>query len=90
MPYQVPRRPTQVRQGKDPNYWGKKSQGRREETQSILKKKGNPAAKKTTAPRNAQNENSKGSKRTKGKKKPKGRKVSFDGKKAASSTNSRK
>ena len=61
--------------------------------QSILKKKGNPAAKKTTAlrtPRDAQDENNKGSASAKGKKKPKGRKVSFEKKKAASRTNSRK
>jgi hypothetical protein len=62
--------------------------------QSILKKKGNPAAKKTTAlrsaPRDAQDKNSKDSARAKGKKKTKGRKVSFEKKKAASRTNSRK
>jgi hypothetical protein len=61
--------------------------------QSILRKKGNPAAKKTTAlrtPHDAQDENSKGSASAKGKKKPKGRKVSFEKKKAASRTNSRK
>jgi hypothetical protein len=58
--------------------------------QSILKKKGNPAAKKTTALRDAQDEKNKGSASAKGKKKPKGRKVSFEKKKAASRTNSRK
>jgi hypothetical protein len=58
--------------------------------QSILKKKGNPAAKKTTALHDAQDKNSKGSASAKGKKKPKGRKVSFEKKKAASRTNSRK
>jgi hypothetical protein len=61
--------------------------------QSVLKKKGNPAAKKTTAlptPRGAQYENSKGSARAKGKKQLKGCKVSFDGKKVAKPTNSRK
>jgi len=58
--------------------------------QSILKKKGNLAAKKTTALRDAQDENNKGTARAKGKKKPKERRVSFDGKKAAKRTNSRK
>ena len=61
--------------------------------QSILKKKGYPAAKKTIAlhsPREAQDENSKDSVRPKGKKKPKGRKVSFNGKKATKPTNLRK
>ena len=76
--------------GKTPTAGAKKVKGDGKKLQSILKKKGNPAAKKTTAPRDAQDENSKGSERTKGKKKPKGRKVSFDGKKAASRTNSRK
>jgi len=61
--------------------------------QSILKKKGNPAAKKTTAlcaPHDAQDENCKCSARAKGKKQQKGRKVSFDGKKAAKPTNTHK
>jgi hypothetical protein len=62
--------------------------------QGILKKKGTPTApKKTTAtrtPRDAQDANSKGSTCAKGKKKAKGLKVSFDGKKAAKPTNSRK
>ena len=73
----------------------KKSKGDgKKSPQGILKNKGTPAApKKTTAPRvprAAQDENNKGSARAKGKKKPKGRKVSFDGKKAATRTNSRK
>ena len=75
--------------GKTPT-GAKKVKGDGKKPQSILKKKGNPAAKKTTALRNAQDENSKDSARAKGKKKPKGRKVSFEKKKAASRTNSRK
>ena len=62
--------------------------------QGILKNKGTPTAPKKTAappaPRAAQDKNNKGSACAKGKKKPKGRKVSFDGKKAATRTNSRK
>ena len=61
--------------------------------QSILKKKGYLAAKKTTAlrsPHDAQDENSKDSMRAKGKKKPKGRKVSFNGEKATKPTKLRK
>jgi hypothetical protein len=61
--------------------------------QNILKKKGYPAAKKTTAlrsPHDAQDENSKDSMRAKGKKKPKGRKVSFNGEKATKPTKLRK
>jgi hypothetical protein len=79
--------------GKTPT-GAKKVKGDGKKPQSILKKKGNPAAKKTTAlrsaPRDAQDENSKDSARAKGKKKPKGCKVSFEKKKAASRTNSRK
>ena len=80
--------------GKTPSK-AKKSKGDgKKSPQGILKNKGTPAApKKTTAPRApraAQDENNKGSARAKGKKKPKGRKVSFDGKKAATRTNSRK
>ena len=75
--------------GKTPT-GAKKVKGDGKKPQSILKKKGNPAAKKTTALRNTQDENSKDSAHAKGKKKPKGRKVSFEKKKAASRTNSRK
>ena len=75
--------------GKTPT-GAKKVKGDGKKPQSILKKKGNPAAKKTTAPRDAQDENSKGTTRAKKKKQQKGRKVSFEKKKAASRTNSRK
>jgi hypothetical protein len=79
--------------GKTPTGAKKVKGDRKKLPQSILKKKGNPAVEKTTAlhaPRDAQDENSKGSARAKGKKQQKGCKVSFDGKKAAKPTNSRK
>jgi hypothetical protein len=75
--------------GKTPT-GAKKVKGDGKKPQSILKKKGNPAAKKATALRDAQDENNKGTARAKEKKQQKGRKVSFEKKKAASRTNSRK
>jgi hypothetical protein len=82
--------------GKTPPGAKKVKGGKKKSIQGILKKKGDPAAKKTTAlrapraPRNAQDENSKGTVRAKRKKQQKGRKVSFEKKKAASRTNPRK
>ena len=70
--------------------------GGKKSIQGILKKKGDPAAKKTTArcaphaPRDAQDKNNKGTACAKGKMQQKGRKVSFEKKKVTSRTNSRK
>ena len=68
--------------------------GGKKSIQGILKKKGNPAAKKSTAlrapraPCDTQDKNSKGTARAKGKKQQKQCKVSFEKKKVASCTNS--
>ena len=80
--------------GKTPAKATKSKGNGKKSPQGILKNKGTPAApKKTAAPRTpcaAQDKNNKGSARAKRKKKPKGCKVSFNGKKAAKPTNSRK